>query len=144
YIMKIIPFLSAAAVLIVALNTPVAFAEQKPEPAAGAAPSPQPGKTYVLEVVVSEKGILLDFAGAAEVFREAADVPFRIYYVADTLQPVTLKGGIRIVPSYTFDNAPRPDYVLMGSQGTKQAPRNVIRWLQSLHAQHTTLVSVCT
>jgi transcriptional regulator GlxA family with amidase domain len=143
--MKTTLLLIASALLIVMSNPPPAFAGQTPKrSAAGSSIAPQPDKTYVLEVVVSEKGILLDFAGAAEAFREAADTPFRIYYVAQTLQPVTLKGGMRIIPSYTFDNAPRPDYVLLGSQGTRQAPPNVIHWLQSLYAQHTTLVSVCT
>lgn len=102
------------------------------------------GKTYVLDVVISEKGILLDFAGAAEVFREVADVQFSIRYVAATLEPVTLKGGMKIIPTYTFETAPRPDYVLIGSQGTQKAPENVLNWLKSLHAGHTTLVSVCT
>ena len=135
----------ASALLLVTLNPPAAFAARTAgHTVAGHTPALQPHKTYVLEVVVSEKGILLDFAGAAEAFREAADTPFRIYYVAQSTQPVTLKGGMRIIPSFTFDDAPRPDYVLMGSQGTLRAPPNAIRWLQSLHAEHTTLVSVCT
>jgi len=137
--------LAAAALFVVALNSPAAFAGQAQKQGSPVdAPAAPAHRTYILEVVVSEKGILLDFAGAAEAFREAAYTPFRIYYVAQTMQPVTLKGGMRIIPSYTFDDAPRPDYVLMGSQGTKRAPANVIHWLQSLHAQHTTLVSVCT
>jgi transcriptional regulator GlxA family with amidase domain len=135
----------ASALLILALSSPGAFAGQAPgRGSSGDAPAPQPRKAYILEVVVSEKGILLDFAGAAEAFREAADTPFRIYYVAATMRPVTLKGGMRIIPSYTFDDAPQPDYVLLGSQGTMRAPQNVVRWLRSLHVRHTTLVSVCT
>lgn len=101
------------------------------------------GKTYVLDVVISEKGILLDFADSAEVFRETADVPFAIHYVAATMDPVTLKGGIRIVPDYTFETAPRPDYVLVGGQGTSKAPAIAISWLQRQYADHATLVSVC-
>src|SRR5690349_21599305 len=57
---------------------------------------PVSGKIYVLDVVVSEKGILLDFADSAEVFREIADVPFAIHYIAATMDPVTLKGGLKI------------------------------------------------
>ena len=101
-------------------------------------------KVRILEVIVSNGGILGDFAGPAEVFREAADQPFRIKYVAATLDPVTLKGGMRIVPDYSFQTAPRPDYVLMGSQGTRKPPSEVVAWLRGLYKNGSTLVSVCT
>jgi transcriptional regulator GlxA family with amidase domain len=140
--------ISIAAALAFWLAMPLTvIATTDPAPPATTAPgmgADPKGKIYILDVVVSEKGILLDFAGAAEVFREVAGVPFAIHYVASTLDPVTLKGGMKIIPTYTFDTAPRPDYVLIGSQGTEKAPDRIVQWLKTLHTDQTTLVSVCT
>ncbi len=103
----------------------------------------EPVRPLVVEIVISDEGILLDFAGPAEVFREAYGVNFSVYYVAQTLKPVRLKGGMTITPNYTYRTAPLPDYVVVGTQGGA-APPEALQWLQALRGDEHAILSVCT
>jgi hypothetical protein len=64
--------------------------------------------------VISKGAVVIDFAGPWEVFQSATipgrdmmDRAFEVYTVAETLDPITASGGMKIVPNYTFQNAPR-------------------------------------
>ena len=109
----------------------------------GADNTPARTKPLLAEIVVSNDGILLDFAGPAEVFREAYGVDFTVYYIAETLKPVRLKGGMTITPDFTFQSAPAPDYVVIGTQGTMPSAA-AVHWMQGLHHNDKSILSVCT
>ncbi len=59
---------------------------------------------------------MIDFAGPWEVFQDtmvpsrgpshAEPMPFQLYTVADSVEPVRLTGGLRVVPDYAVDDAP--------------------------------------
>jgi len=64
--------------------------------------------------VISKGAVVIDFAGPWEVFqsanipgRDMMDRAFEVYTVAETLDPITASGGMKIVPNYTFQNAPQ-------------------------------------
>src|SRR5205085_9489310 len=63
--------------------------------------------------------------------------------VSDARQPLTLTGGLKVVPDYTFDDAPRPALVIVGAQG--QSPGRSA-WLRKVAADPSTgaVMSVCT
>lgn len=113
---------------------------------------PKTGKIPVA-VVVTEGATLIDFAGPWEVFSDVMiegrgdghddTMPFDLYIVGDTKNPVTISGGMTVVPRYTFDDAPAPRIVVVGAQ---RGSEKTIAWLQKVAADpHTDLVmSVCT
>jgi hypothetical protein len=69
---------------------------------------------------VSKGAVVIDFAGPWAVF-EGASIPgrgmmdnaFEVYTVAETLEPITASGGMKIVPNYTFQNAPQPRVIVI-------------------------------
>jgi hypothetical protein len=72
--------------------------------------------------VISDDAVTIDFAGPWEVFKDvfvkdrgttmAEQRAFRLYTVSDSRDPVTTSGGMRIIPDYTFDDAPAPAIVV--------------------------------
>ncbi|MCC7014130.1 MAG: hypothetical protein IT454_16350 [Planctomycetes bacterium] len=58
---------------------------------------------------------VLDFTGPLEVFAGAWTADwrplFQPYFVAASLEPVTVSGGLRVVPDYIFADAPAPSDV---------------------------------
>jgi HD domain len=74
--------------------------------------------TIVVAFVVTEGANVMDLAGAWEVFQDVTvesrgssmddQMPFRLYTVSDTRSPVRMTGGMQVIPSYTFDDAPPP------------------------------------
>src|ERR1700686_1365992 len=68
--------------------------------------------------VISEGAVIIDFCGPWEVFRDV-DIPgrqsgpFRLYTVSDKTDPITAGGGMKIVPNYTFANAPAPKVIVI-------------------------------
>jgi transcriptional regulator GlxA family with amidase domain len=102
--------------------------------------------------VISERFNEIDFAGPWEVFKAAslpkpdtpwADTPriFAVYTVSDSTRPIRSGGGVMVVPSYTFDNAPKPDIVVIGAQSGRSPA--LFEWLRARHAEGATLLSVC-
>jgi transcriptional regulator GlxA family with amidase domain len=102
----------------------------------------------VVALVVTDGANVIDFAGPWEVFQDTA-VPgtgspaFRLYTVGDTRNPVTLTGGLKVSPDYTFDDAPVPAVIVVGAQ--RGSPR-MLQWLRKVGADPRTeaLMSVCT
>src|SRR6266446_5669885 len=54
----------------------------------------------------------------AFIISDGADMamPFTVYTVSDALKPVDA-GGLAIVPNYTFENAPKPQVIVIPAQG---------------------------
>lgn len=114
--------------------------------------------TVKVAFVLSDGAQMIDFAGPWEVFQDAmvdgygndmqASMPFELYTVAPTKAPLHTTGGRRgnrpgmtVLPDYDFANAPVPDIVVVGAQA---GGTGLNAWLQKLHAQKKTILSVCT
>jgi len=99
---------------------------------------------------------VLDFCGPFEVFsatrlneekRREEPSPFEVFLVAETLSYVTTKGGMKVIPQYSFENCPRLDILVVpGGWGTRKELNNtvILDWLRSQAAEVETLTSVCT
>ena len=99
----------------------------------------------------------MDIAGPWEVFSDAmltskgnpwheSDgddmvMPFNVYTVSDSLKPVDAN-GLAIVPNYTFDNAPKPQVIVIPAQGGRTEAQK--EWLLDNAAQADVTMSVCT
>src|SRR3984885_496837 len=99
--------------------------------------------------VISKGAVLIDFAGPWEVFENATipgrgmmDSAFEVFSVAETLDPVTVSGGMKIVPNYTFQNAPAPKVVVIPAQD--DSPETMLNWIRKATQSSDVTMSVCT
>jgi transcriptional regulator GlxA family with amidase domain len=116
----------------------------------------EPPKKRIVGIVIYDGAEPLDFAGPFEVFAMAHvhdDVPpdgergamgpmrrvFDVRVVAATTEPVTLVGGLRIVPTDTFDLCPPG-----GSQGKAIQDKKLVAWVAKQAAGAEVVTSVCT
>lgn len=96
-------------------------------------------------VLISEGAVLIDFMGPWEVFLGVTvkdHSPFQPYTVAQTLSPIRAEGGMKIVPNYTFDDAPVPRVIVIPAQS---APTEaVLAWVRKAAQTADLTMSVCT
>ena len=109
--------------------------------------------------LISDGADVMDIAGPWEVFSDAmltskgkpwheADgmddmlMPFRTYTVSDSLKPVKASDGLMIVPNYSFENAPRPQVIVIPAQNGRSDAQKA--WLLSNSATDDVTMSVCT
>jgi transcriptional regulator GlxA family with amidase domain len=99
----------------------------------------------------------LDFAGPFEVFTTAARVAgrslpvgnpllFDVVSVARSLDPVTARAGLRILPDTEISNPAAAD-VLLVPGGVMDAPLAcpaTLNWVRGMHARSQITASVCT
>jgi putative intracellular protease/amidase/YHS domain-containing protein len=100
--------------------------------------------------VVSQRTVMIDLAGPWEVFNNVMvasrgasmddQMPFRTYTVAESTQPVTL-GGIKIIPDYTFADAPAPKVVVIPAQGGQTD--TMLNWIRKANKTTDLTMSVC-
>ncbi len=110
-------------------------------------------------VLVFDGVALLDVAGPFEVLTRARLEPgvesrrreeealFEAFTVAKTKDPVTATGGIVLVPSHSFADAPRVDLLLVpGGFGTRPVLQDAetIDWIRRTAASAKRTASVCT
>lgn len=93
---------------------------------------------------------IIDYTGPFEVFGEAWDSQtmqhlFNVYTVAEKADPITTNMGMTVVPKYTFDNAPKPDVVVLPGGGVRDSMNNpkVIKWIQERANEAEYVMSVC-
>jgi len=99
---------------------------------------------------------VLDFCGPFEVFsatrldeerRRETPSPFDVFLVAQTREPVTASGGMKVVPEYDLDSCP-PLHLLVvpGGWGSRKEVHNerLVGWIRRRAAEVETLTSVCT
>jgi transcriptional regulator GlxA family with amidase domain len=102
---------------------------------------------------------VLDVCGPFEVFsrarltpgvesRRADDsAPFRVFCVARSKDPVTMVGGLKILPAVEFSQKPLIDIVVVpGGFGTRSLVNDaeLISWIRATSAASETTASVCT
>ena len=115
--------------------------------------APPVGRNIEVAFVLSEGAVMIDFAGPWEVFQDAmpaagttaSQMPFELYTVAPSRAPLHTSGGNRkgmtVVPDFTFEDAPRPDVVVVGAQS---GGAGLAAWLKKVHAEQALILSVCT
>ena len=101
--------------------------------------------------VLTEGAVMIDFAGPWEVFqdvyipsRSAAmddQMPFRLYTVSDSTNPVRISGGLQVVPDYAFENAPQPKVIVIPAQRGGPA---AAAWIRKSAPGADLTMSVCT
>ena len=105
--------------------------------------------------LVSDGTVVIDFAGPWEVFADAMFtskgqpwdggddmvMPFNLYTVSDSLKPVSANGLI-IVPNYSFENAPKPQIIVIPAQAGRSAAQK--KWLLENSKTADVTMSVCT
>ena len=115
----------------------------------GNAPStlapPATGKIPVA-FVISDGAVVIDFCGPWEVFQDASPMDgkggFHLYTVAEKDAPVETSGGMKILPNYTFENAPQPKIIVIPAQnGDNEA---TYRWIRESSKAADVTMSVCT
>ena len=99
---------------------------------------------------------VLDFCGPFEVFsvtrldaarRRQEPSPFEVLLVAETLDPVTAAGGLRVLPMAALDACPALDILLVpGGMGTRKEMLNpvVLDFVRAQAARCELVASVCT
>jgi len=94
-------------------------------------------------ILVFNGAELIDFAGPWEVFGTAG---FLVHTVAETPESLTLVFGQKMIPDYTFENAPKAAILLVPGGGVFGYLKNekLIGWIQDKSKQVSHVISVCT
>lgn len=103
--------------------------------------------------LLSDGAVVIDFAGPWEVFQDAMagtgmnmkmDL-FRTYTVAESSKPINASGGLKIIPNYTFANAPAPKVIVIPAQSAQSKPSPALQeWLRKSAKSADVTMSVCT
>jgi transcriptional regulator GlxA family with amidase domain len=138
--------LKQAILTILALLVPVAiFIAAAPTEPANPLKPPTEGPVPVA-FVISNGAVVIDFCGPWEVFRDVSipgkDAPFRLYTVSDKTEPIRAGGGMKIVPDYTFANAPAPKVIVIPAQS--EPSKAMLDWIRQSSKTTDVTMSVCT
>ena len=111
---------------------------------------PAKGKIPVA-FTLSEGATVIDFAGPWEVFQDVMvpsrgsdhddQMPFQLYTVSETKEPLRGSAGLQLVPDYTFDSAPQPKVIVVPAQRGGKA---LHAWLRKMSTSTDVIMSVCT
>jgi transcriptional regulator GlxA family with amidase domain len=139
--------------LFLVASSQLALAQQPdPFPATTArlAASAKKGRMKVA-FVLTDDAVMIDFAGPWEVFQDVMlsggasmnDMHvFDLYVVSDSRKPIHASDGMRIIPDYTFDDAPQPNIVVVPAQSGK-SPK-MMDWIRRQATRSDIVMSVCT
>lgn len=105
-----------------------------------------------LAILLFDDVEVLDFAGPFEVFSVTRDMQtrkpcFEVYTVAEHNRPVIARNGLSVNPTFTLEQAPQPDILLIpGGKGTQRELLNppLIDWIGQAAASAKLVLSVCT
>jgi len=97
--------------------------------------------------LISDGAVVIDFCGPWEVFQDVIipsreEMPFRLYTVAETKNPIRTSGGMQIVPDYTIENAPPPKVIVIPAQSPPSPA--VLEWIRKSSKTTDVTMSVCT
>jgi putative intracellular protease/amidase/YHS domain-containing protein len=107
-----------------------------------------PGQGQIpVAFVISDGAVIIDFCGPWEVFRDVnipgrQDAPFRLYTVSDSTSPIRAGGGMKIIPDYTFANAPAPKVIVIPAQNAPSEA--MLEWIRRSSKNTDVTMSVCT
>jgi putative intracellular protease/amidase len=85
-------------------------------------------------ILVFDGAEIIDFTGPWEVFGAAG---FDVYTVAQAKDPITTAMGMKVVPRYTFADAPQPEVLLVPGGGVEgaRASQATLKWVNDLMAK---------
>lgn len=132
--------------------------DKPPASAQQAHPLTPPASGKIKVAILISKGVdVMDIAGSWEAFGDTmlttkgkpwhfSDgddmvMPFEVYTVSDSLKPVDAN-GLTIVPNYSFENAPKPQIIVVPAQSGRSAAQKA--WLLANSASADVTMSVCT
>jgi transcriptional regulator GlxA family with amidase domain len=102
--------------------------------------------------VISKYATIIDFCGPWEVFQDVhvpsrgstmeEQMPFQLFTVSQSTEPIVATGGMKIIPDYAFANAPQPKVVVIPAQGG--ADDATFAWLRKVAPVADVTMSVCT
>ena len=106
----------------------------------------KPAPPIPVAFLISDGAVVIDFCGPWEVFRDvmlpSGDHPFRLYTVSDKTAPITAGGGMKILPDYTFANAPAPKVIVIPAQS--EPSKAMLDWIRQSTKNTDVTMSVCT
>lgn len=147
--MKRAHLMAALLILAVVSISTLAVITRSNKTAQNAPPQKQPKQApRNLAILIFDDVQIIDYTGPYETFGHvwANDGPaFNIYTVAEKAGAITTAMGMSVNPKYTFENAPRPDVLLIpggGVEGALSNP-NVIKWVQNKSQEAEVTLSVC-
>ena len=115
--------------------------------AAGKLVAPAEGNVPVA-FPISDGAVVIDYCGPWEVFQDVQvpagdkNIPgFTLYTVARSLDPVTASGGMKVIPNYSFNDAPAPKVIVIPAQSGNN---ELIEWIKKSAAKADLTMSVCT
>jgi transcriptional regulator GlxA family with amidase domain len=117
-------------------------------PAVKTNPLKPPAQGSILVAFVISKGAqVIDFTGPWEVFQDVmvpgrTDHPFHLYTVSESTSPIHASGGMKIVPDYTFENAPTPKVIVIPAQS--EPSEATLEWIRKATKTTDVTMSVCT
>jgi transcriptional regulator GlxA family with amidase domain len=146
---------TATALVAAAENTRALVASQptahsEPQSAKPLVP-PSKGKIPVAFLVSSDAQVI-DFAGPWEVFQDVhvpsrgttmdERMPFELFTVAESIEPIRATGGLKIVPDHDFASAPTARIIVVPAQ--RQPSAATKEWLKKAAPRSDVTMSVCT
>jgi putative intracellular protease/amidase/YHS domain-containing protein len=118
------------------------------QPAVKTTPLKPPAQGNIpVAFVISRGAQVIDFAGPWEVFQDVmvpdrSEPPFRLYTVSESTAPIRASGGMKIVPDYTFENAPAPKVIVVPAQS--EPSKVTLEWIRKSTKTTDVTMSVCT
>lgn len=115
--------------------------------AAGSLPAP-PNGAIPVAFPITEGAVVIDYCGPWEVFQDT-QVPsgdknvngFELFTVSNTTDPLTVSGGMKVIPNYSFANAPVPKVIVIPAQKGNDA---LTEWIRNASKTSDLTMSVCT
>lgn len=102
-------------------------------------------------IVLFDEVEVLDFCGPFEVFSVTGGrqglTPFEVCTVAEEHRAVKARGGLSVNPTYSFEDCPQPNILLMpGGMGTRREMNNpgMLGWLRRNAEGAELILSVCS
>ena len=105
------------------------------------------GGNLPVAFVLGKDAEVLDVAGPLEVFAGAVTKDgkplFAPYMVASTKSPVTIGGGMTVVPEHDFKSAPQPKLIVIPAMNMTGASQEMYDWIRTASKATDVTMSVC-
>jgi len=106
-----------------------------------------PGGMLPAAFVLGKDAEVLDFCGPLEVFAGATTKDgkqlFAPYMVAAKKDPVTVGGGMKVVPDCTYQTAPAPKVIVIPAMDFSGEPPEMFDWIRTASKSTDVTMSVC-
>jgi len=105
---------------------------------------PADGEKIPVAFVLTEGATMIDFAGPWEVFQDVGEekvMPFKLFTVSGSKNPIHTSGGMTVTADYSFDDAPPARIVVVPAQ---VGDPKLADWLRRRAKESDVVMSVCT